>query len=118
MSEPADLHSRLVAEVLRRLEVARAATPGPWSPDKPWLSDVVNSALLGPVADCSIGTGYRAQSLEDARHIALQDPGDAIRRYGADLRRLERHAPRKCVGFWPCNEVRDLAASLGVEVTG
>jgi hypothetical protein len=123
-----DLHVILVAAVQHRLELARAATPGPWSPDSPWLSDVVNSALLGPVADCSIGTGFRPQSLEDARHIAANSPDVVIRQCEADLRRLERHVPNavesEAAGLcaygwheaWPCCDVRDLAASYAVEV--
>jgi hypothetical protein len=53
--------------------LAHEATPGPWAPEQPLLTDVVSS-LLGPVADCAVRTGYRAQSLEDARHIARHNP--------------------------------------------
>lgn len=59
--------------------LAQAATPGPWEPEHPFLSDFVTSALLGRVADCSVGTGYRPQSLPDARHIAAHDPASAQR---------------------------------------
>jgi uncharacterized protein DUF6221 len=123
-----DLAARLHAVVEERLAVARAATPGPWAPDAPWLSDVVNSALLGPVADCSIGTGFRAQSLEDARHIALNDPADVILACERDLAVLERHHEDSegCVGChfdrreerypWPCLEITDLATRYRVEV--
>jgi len=129
----ADLHERLTAAVEARLEVARAATPGPWAPDHPWLSDVVNSALLGAVADCSVGTGYRAQSLEDARHIAAHDPATVIRHCERDLRVLRRHkvchgldpaycphpqfnACHRCAQNHPCDEIRDLAEAYAVEV--
>lgn len=57
---------------------ARDATPGPWSPERPMLTDVVTSALLGRVADCSVGRDYRPQSLEDARHIARHDPARVL----------------------------------------
>jgi hypothetical protein len=39
------------------------------------LADMVTSPLLGHIADCSVGTGYRHQSLEDARWISLVNPG-------------------------------------------
>jgi hypothetical protein len=58
--------------------------------------------------------------LDEANHIALHDPADAVRRYEADLRRLERHAPENdwCdISSWPCWEIQDLAASLGIEVS-
>ncbi|MFF4848810.1 DUF6221 family protein [Streptomyces sp. NPDC001194] len=57
---------------------ARAATPGPWVSDEPWLADWVKSGILGHVADCSIGAGYRAQSIPDAAHIARYDPARAL----------------------------------------
>lgn len=133
MSTAEDLHAACVAAVHARLETARAATPGPWAPDAPWLSDVVNSALLGPVADCSIGTVFRPQSLEDAKHIAANDPAAIIAGCEADLERLEEHRPcdfRKAYGPHPehfchgcgeptpggCVEVRRIARANRVEV--
>jgi hypothetical protein len=70
------------ADQLRRAaaklrETAKAATPGPWHPAQPMLADMVTSPLLGHIADCSVGTGYRHQSLEDARWISLVNPSIA-----------------------------------------
>lgn len=105
-----DLHERLLAEVQRRLDAANAY-------------------------DGSCAGNHRHCGDECEEYQAIHDTIDAIRRYEADLRRLERHHPRLvalCVpvcgrchpaepgtgnGLWPCDEVRDLAASLGVEVT-
>lgn len=64
---------RAAAGVVR--ELSTAATPGPWTPESPLLSDIVTSALLGRVADCSVGTEYRPQSIPDAAWIALMHPG-------------------------------------------
>jgi hypothetical protein len=67
---------------------ASAATPGPWHPEEPYLADVVTSDLLGRVADCSVGTGYRPQSLPDAAHIALHGPDRTLREVEAKRRML------------------------------
>lgn len=75
MTSPAD---EIKAAAAKIRDLAKAATPGPWWPESPWLSDVVTSPLLGRVADCSIGTGYRAQSLDDAKHIAMWNPSVAL----------------------------------------
>lgn len=112
--------------------LARAATPGPWSPDAPFLSDVVTSALLGPVADCAIGTDYRAQSLEDACHIARHDPARVLAEVAAKRSIIALHAQVDIVGpggedmaacgacgdttdeylatCWPCDTLKHLAA--------
>lgn len=65
--------------------VAKAATPGPWEPERPWLSDVVTSKLLGRIADFSSARvlnrdegGYRPQSIPDARHVAHWDPARVL----------------------------------------
>ena len=153
MPDPSDnLHELLVAEVQRRLEVVRAATGRHWYSNGGWEIRTV------PVGDVEAADppfwflvarpGEQRQSAwADFRHIALHDPADAVRRYEADLRRLERHAPRvepasryrpeiveceHCASLchsrsglgcetpdapWPCDEIADLAASLGMEVT-
>lgn len=83
------------ARLNEREQLARAATPGPWSPEKPFLSDVVTSALLGRVADCAVGTEYRAQSLEDARHIAYHDPAFALAEVAAMRERLRMYTEQR-----------------------
>lgn len=132
------LHDRLRTEVEKRIEVAKAATPGPWRAEKdnehaPWL-----------LYEIERFRGYRnhvyvGDDAETAQFIALHDPADAIRRYEAALRVLKRHAPiddpnqRPGVRLicaddwgdddgphlsttWPCSELRDVAASLGVDL--
>lgn len=144
---PTTLHDRLGAELDRRLTVARAATPGPWSADPTGtvcadadlVSDFKGGELLpieGPseVAECyrEERSGERAAN---AAHIALHDPADAIRRYVGELEVLERHNGyaipaghghysgrpncNVCNGMeWPCREIRSLASRLGVNVDG
>lgn len=118
-------------------KAAEAATPGPWAPEDPLLSDVVTSALLGRVADCSVGTGYRPQSIPDAAHIAANDPATVLRRIAADRKLIHRHQPvHDRTGWsngeydtvnpacatcgsedsavpWPCDTIRDLATGWG-----
>jgi hypothetical protein len=73
----------------------------------------------------------------DAALIALHDPADSIRRYSSALRVLERHTLRqstsahlfcgpecrggdcyRCGVEYPCPDIRDLAASLGLDTEG
>jgi hypothetical protein len=91
MNDPVEMIAWLREQIEGDKAAAGTATPGPWAPDKPWLADVVVSGLLGPVADCAVGTGYRAQSLEDARHIARHDPNEVIADCDAKLALLESH---------------------------
>ncbi|MFI5880823.1 DUF6221 family protein [Streptomyces sp. NPDC051554] len=72
---------------------AEAATPGPWAPEGALGADVVTSALLGRVADCSVGTDYRPQSIPDAAHIARHDPAAVLRRIAADRKQHDEHIP-------------------------
>lgn len=141
-----NLHERLRAELDRRLAVAKAATPGPWSADPTGTvcadADLVDDTLApigqGPqeVAEC-YREERRGERADNAAHIALHDPADAIRRYDGELEVLERHAPnqdrdcRTCLydtlqtyqdmpianrENWPCDEIRSLASRLGVNV--
>lgn len=132
-----DLHTRLLAALDERLEIARAATPGPWhlgldgrsvmAPD-----DFVVHDYVVP----SIGARKEWPSREDARHIRHNDPASEIRRVEALRRVVERHAPeviewalapasvqcRACQypyaseDDYPCDVIRDLAAGEGIEV--
>lgn len=91
----------------QRLEVARAATPGPWgyNPGKQWhdgedFVTLVNgqefvsyggpSPFTGCV--CITGPSSHPQSMADARFIATHDPADANRRYRNDLELLDHYA--------------------------
>ncbi len=165
----ADLHSRIASELSRRLEVAKAATAGPWSTSGPdtiaqWtIYDHQWSVASATAYDHdqplsnrpgATGPGYIDPDA-NAAHIALHDPADAERRYTSALRVLERHAiihrnigwlepddgwqggsyaelpvcgrcvpkhshfgSRAEVPEGACIEVRDLAASLGLDTEG
>jgi hypothetical protein len=132
-----DLHDALVAAVRAQLETAKAATPGPWiAADANAESDpsyspfwtITNDAFHNPPADedepwlaVELHTGVEA----DARHIAANDPATVIRHCERDLRVLERHHgitfDTEC-GYdgevWPCLDITDLAAALGVSLDG
>lgn len=68
----------------------------------------------------------------DAKHMEIHDPADACRRYAAYRRILARHCPTEtadwpsrlgdppiycdaCTQNWPCADVLDVAASLGLD---
>jgi hypothetical protein len=133
-----DLHSRIATEIDRRLAVARAATPGPWA----WVQMPKFSALQSTTEVEIGGEDVRPFVLPvanpepaDAAHIALNDPEDSIRRLEAASRVLNRHAryvipegygpltgtlncPRCNNHAYPCQEIADLAASLGLDTEG
>lgn len=142
----ADLHTRLLAAVQQRMDVAGSATSGPWNNDDPMSSDGVYApAVDGYVADC----GYERMgpfAVANATHIAANDPATVLRHCERDLKVLERHGQIEqrnwsaqrgtftepaCVHCeltsndgdplyrdWPCDEVLDLAAAYGVDVDG
>ena len=125
-----DLHTRTRAEVERRLTVARAATPGPWELGDAWLQAGVLADRFGPgrCAYCNLGEDYSVVvgpniAEPDAAHIVLHDPADAIRRYEHALKVLDRHVAIDSPSCsWceqgllaPCDEIRDLAVSLGID---
>lgn len=125
----ADLHTRLLAAVQQRMDVAGSATSGPWNNDDPMSSD-----------------GVYAPAVANATHIAANDPATVLRHCERDLKVLERHGQIEqrnwsaqrgtftepaCVHCeltsndgdplyrdWPCDEVLDLAAAYGVDVDG
>jgi len=134
-----DLHEQLMAAANARLELARAATPGPWryNPEKMWNlpgmhfgEEFVGAGPLGNTT-CVAGTGMcdDPQSMADAAHIAANDPATVIRHCERDLQVLERHRPaedeprlcRWCFGAngedyfpWPCPEFTDLATAYDI----
>lgn len=122
------LRERVEAELARREQVARRATTGPWA----W--EHVNESVWDVYAHRGVAVGVHVgdvDSSDDAAHIALHDPADALARYAAARRVLERHGRDhiyddqtwscvRCVdsdlvhALWPCDELLDVAASLGV----
>lgn len=133
------LHDRLVSAVTERLELARTATR------KRWVSYDGKYGCEGIVDVFAVhlhhrAGGYGAQpGRADVAHMVANQPSVIIRACEADLRRLERHRPLECsndrcphgmwcVGCdpdfdyacaerpWPCSEITDLAASLGVAI--
>lgn len=71
---------------------AKAATPGPWKTDDPLMSDHVGSVVLKDyVAGCSVRSGYRENSIQDAAHIARHDPARVLREVEAKRHVLKRH---------------------------
>jgi hypothetical protein len=107
-----DLHERIRAEVERRLEVAKAATPGPWrggdwnatfGTEEREINAIEHAPEYGPfpaqrsrdidtVLVISVEDGWDAESfIPNVAHMILHDPADAIRRYERDLRVLGRH---------------------------
>lgn len=85
-----DVHAALHAVITARLEVARAATPGPWSRYGNLGYAVFTEAYDDPDYDPPAVT-HGSDMEADAEHIALHDPADSIRRYERDLKVLERH---------------------------
>ena len=107
-----NLHDTVYAEVQARLEMAKKAetanVSGRWE---------VESTNTPSEVQTMITFWSRATS-----------PADSIRRYERDLKVLERHYPTTmggaplsnndecgCAGFWPCDEITDLAESLGIQ---
>jgi hypothetical protein len=125
-----DLHAQVRAAVLARLEVARAATPGPWRDE---YSGETGNIVLAEDSHHAREWVARTQlhaAVFDAKHIAANDPNTAIRMCERDLRVLERHwlavdqssqvtvtSCDSCGIDWPCDEIRDLAVAYGIEVT-
>lgn len=121
-----DLHERLTAAVNARLEVARAAAVG-W--DSAVRIQLNHDFVDAPLADAIVA------------YLDGNDPATVIRHCERDLMVLERHVPsgsqrpvqcefcawlchsRSGLGCddpdapYPCDEVRDLAAAYGIEVT-
>lgn len=121
-----DIHDKIRSEVGRRLAIARAATPGPWSGNDEVIYDADSSSILvGPWG--SIGDELLA-------YVLAHDPADAIRRYEYAQKVLTRHATKpvwnggdllhyRCdfcgrIESAACDDVADLAESLGIDTGG
>lgn len=97
-----DLHGRLLAAVNERLELARAATPGPWTVEDAYAR-VAGCRCLSCYEDEPYGRMIpeldgppRADTSpvlydHDASFIAANDPATVIRHGERDLKVLERH---------------------------
>lgn len=132
-----DLSTQLRAAIQERMTLAQEATP------ELMLhrggEEYVAAGPVGvPVCVAATGPADDPQSMADARLIAaVASPEAVIRACEADLRVLERHVPLiaitdlsvfcpRCrrngwgggVQPWPCDDIRDLAARYGIEVTG
>ncbi len=111
-----DLHNRLDEAVRRRLEVARAATSGPWRAGD-WLADfgtseaavtaIEHAPAYGPfpqarrgdvTADLvlSVDNGFDEPLFAaNVAHVVANDPDTVIRMCNKDLDMLERHYPER-----------------------
>jgi hypothetical protein len=123
---PAELHAWVVAQWQAKLDVARAATPGPWEDAAEGKHRVVEALGSGhTVAEIFPCLEHLGCMVGDSAHIAAFDPAFAIAVCEAALRRLERHRPnqdpqlpvcRWCTEDadtdvpWPCPEVLDDAS--------
>lgn len=138
-----DLHERLVAALTARLEVARAATPGPWyalangSVTHAGHEESLHGSRWGMYVVASTGAhSTRKPSDPDAAFIATTDPAAEIRRVEALLRVVALHVDEhlcqtiKDGGMFEdelvtalfrdsesCPTLRDLAAGEGIEET-
>ncbi len=126
-----DLHARLVAVLDEEQARAEKATPGVW---KLWgmsvMADTGGDSSLDkatPVCHTTHEAGLRTFN---ASHIAWQDPARTLVRVAADRRVLKRHQlvgpwctwcaadddSAEPFSYWPCPDVRDLAARYGIEI--
>jgi Family of unknown function (DUF6221) len=127
-----DLHTRLTAAITARLDVARAATPGPW---RSYRTLGEQKCTVRFAASPYTAVVRDTPNDEDAIHIASWDPTTAIRVLEALQEVVARHrlCPADCkhhVGRlwchavacfvnserWPCADIRSAARALGVEV--
>ncbi len=130
---PDDLITRVRAAITETMRIAWEATPGPWVVHWQYGEvgvDIEPADRIGRYVVCPDPAAGLVEA--DARHIALHNPKDIIRRCEADLRTLARHAPDGpvvidergdpvvwclyCGRTWPCPDVLDRADVYGVSV--
>lgn len=90
---PTELHAWVVAQWQAKLDVARAATPGPW--DRTFNGLHMNGSGTARIAPITGGpavvNGFFLNGA-DPDHIVVFNPAFAIAVCEAALRRLERHS--------------------------
>jgi hypothetical protein len=115
---PTELHAWVRARWQKKLDTARAATPGPWLADPTGTvcaaADLVDDMLpeAGPmeIAECYRYTRAEERG-ENAQHIAAFDPSFAIAVCEAALARLDRHMPLTYSGPHFCEYCASLCHS-------
>lgn len=132
-----DLHARLLAELDRLQQLAEAATPWVAYPSEAVPHEIQYGDFGPGIVGTTMGEWEDSeQGRCDAAFVrSVANPADALRRYAAARRVLNRHrrvshgvrygrrgACATCRGAsgwnvgWPCPDIEDLAASLGIEV--
>ena len=139
-----DLTSRITAALDEQQRLAEAARGDKWTVDRSeWSADRWSlQAVLG--LDLADPLGSLILDPEPALFIAANDPSSVLRRVAAQRRVLERHQPEeygeatefegvvlpalvacgRCQDNfnqypeYPCDEIKDLADAVGVDVTG
>ena len=113
-----DLHTQLAQAIRARLEVAKAADPGPWvvgrepNGGRVYVVEPRNFDWVGTVFAAQRSNQYRPT--QNADHIAANDPATVIRMCERDLGVLARHADiggqcAQCNRAHPCLEIRAMA---------
>lgn len=131
----AEIAAFLEARIGEEEEIARAATPGPWS----WPADELTSPAGTVLA--SVHYGGVAVAEEDAAHIVRQGPAVTLARCAAMRMLVALHRPvtidwvdldgddrtgvdcDECdnggvIGSWPCQTIRHLAAFYRLRADG
>ena len=88
-----DLHGWITQQVDRVEEVAKAATPGPWTAETHHHRRTNEPVYyeVHPVAELEGNGDGGVTSEADAEHIALHNPAAVLRRCGADRKILADH---------------------------
>lgn len=141
----ADLHADLTAAVTALMELAQAATPGPWYSRYGGERGQVYASGPGRIVALLPDEESDAKPAPNSRHIAANDPATVIRHCQRDLEVLQRHAActtthtpaelalawdlhrldfhhtdpycHRCLQPQPCPEVLSMARAHGVEAS-
>lgn len=134
------LHERLLAEIERREQNVRDLVDyigdSRWTVEYLATKQRITNARALIIAETFVGSplpGHTTLLAPEAEHMVTHDPADALLRYARDRKVLERHerdhiydeyvwscvrcTDGDCVAVeWPCDDIRDLAESLGVPI--